>query len=556
MRGGLCVALLLSGCVLKNDARYCDANRLCSDPAFPNCDEVRHECQPGAVLDGGTDDAGMDLAVVSCTDSSSCPAGAPVCAMSVCGPCTSGDNSSCASFHASTPLCGPLGACVECVSNMDCFSKTATPYCGPANSCVECLTAANCAPKVCDSTSNMCRACKAHAECPSGVCDTGTGNCVDPTQIYLVDNGGMTVTNCDAARPTRNGTTPSTAFCDISEAFSGRPYILVTGHGAAFPYGPFSVTSPEIYVGPGYTAAMPAVVTGTTTASGIVTMSNIASVTIDGFEIDGGNAKDGIDCSSTKSTAPHNALIVKNSYIHNTSGNAGIYPAGCDLSVDSSRVSAASIRDIDDGGSGTIVPIITLTNSQFDSATADGVFINGILTMDRCLVINNSGGNGNGLVLYNATFTVTNSFFYNNDQAVEFAFPGGGTAASVFMFNTVAYNTHGFACGQNTIQASIYVHNGDGALVSGTGTGQCKTLAVVTDSGPAQPVFVNTSSPTTYDFRLATDTQAHLSANQACCIDQVSGPLPGGTSPLPNHDYFGTVRPLGAGWDIGAHEAK
>jgi len=25
---------------------------------------------------------------------------------------------------------------------------------------------------------------------------------------------------------------------------------------------------------------------------------------------------------------------------------------------------------------------------------------------------------------------------------------------------------------------------------------------------------------------------------------------------VPNHDFFGTMRPLGAGYDIGAHEAK
>ena len=542
------VALLLGGCVVKNDARYCDASRPCNDSAFPNCDFVKHECESGGMADGGD---GADLSVLSCSDSSSCPADAPVCSDGVCGPCN-GDNTACASFHGSTPVCAASGGCVECVANTDC-GNAATPYCGPANSCVECLTSSNCTPKICNAT-NMCVACQANSDCGSGICDTSSGTCVDPAQIYLVDNGGMTIAACEAARPTRNGQTPSTAYCDISEGASGgtRAYALVTGHGATFPYSPFAPLVPRVYVGPGYKAAMPAVVAGATTATAIVTMSGVSSVTIDGFEINGGDAKDGITCNSTKSTAPHNVLIVKNSYIHNTNSNAGIYPVGCDLVVDSSRVATAAIRAVDDTSS-QFTTSTTLTNSQFDSATADGVDINGILTMDRCRVINNSAANGNGLQLNTSNFTVTNSFFYNNDVGVSFL--GNGPTA-IFKFNTVAFNRIGVGCAQNTIEASIYVHNMDGALVGGTAAGTCKTVGVVTDSaGTPQPVFVDTTSPTSYDFRLATDTQAHLTANQACCIDQVKGPLDGGTS-LPDHDFFGTMRPLGAGYDIGAHEAK
>jgi len=56
----VCLASLISGCALKNDARYCDASRVCSDPAFPNCDEVKHECEAGGLPDGGSDDGGSD----------------------------------------------------------------------------------------------------------------------------------------------------------------------------------------------------------------------------------------------------------------------------------------------------------------------------------------------------------------------------------------------------------------------------------------------------------------------------------------------------------------
>jgi hypothetical protein len=563
---GFVVAVVaLAGCPKSQNPRYCDSTTRCSTAPFLYCNFAKKECEstPQPIFDMSipsldlaasmNDMAGSgppDMVKIACTSSMTCPASMPTCSNTVCGRCSAG-STDCSTYHSATPQCGPSGGCVECIANGDCFSKAQTPFCGPSNTCVQCLKASDCTPQVCGSD-NKCRACQTNPECPSGVCNMATGNCVDASMVYYVDNGGMTIANCYASRANRNGTT--VPWCDISEAAQGSGfYTLVTGHGAAFPYSPFTVVGAENFIGPGYKAAMPAVVKANTTSGGVVTVTDATVATIDGFEIDGLNMQDGITCAPSSPTEPmpHRLLNVRNSYIHNTSGNAGLYPKNCDLNVDNSRVSTSSIRVLDDTPS-TFVTVIKLTNSQFDTSSSDGVYVNrGVLTMDRCLVISNAA---NGIQLWNPTFTVTNSFFYGNGLAVDFS-ANAGTPQSVFMFNTVAYNNNGFSCNQTTIQASISIHNG-GALIGGTGASQCRTIDIVTDNAPTLPVFVNTGSPSTYDFHLATDTPAHLAANQACCIDKVKGPLDGGTSPLPTHDFDGTTRPLGMGYDIGAHEAK
>src|SRR5262249_41981704 len=119
------------------------------------------ECGDAAVSDGAA-----DLMPTTCHDSSSCPASAPVCMGGHCTGCAfvdGGASSDCATYHASTPYCGPSGACVECMSKVDCASVN----------------------KACTS-SFVCGDCVHHADCPSGACGADH-HCVDPANIAYVD---------------------------------------------------------------------------------------------------------------------------------------------------------------------------------------------------------------------------------------------------------------------------------------------------------------------------------------------------------------------------------
>ena len=68
------------------------------------------------------------------------------------------------------------------------------------------------------------------------------------------------------------------------------------------------------------------------------------------------------------------------------------------------------------------------------------------------------------------------------------------------------------------------------------------------DAIQKDPDFVSSTVP--FDFHLSANA-----ANDACCVDKIKGALDGGATSLPDHDFDGSKRPKGTGWDIGAHEA-
>jgi hypothetical protein len=547
MRRLIAFALLCAGCPTQKDTRFCNTSADCSAP-YGACDTVKHECEIG--VSGGDGGGPLDMSVVACNDSSTCPASTPVCSGGVCGPCN-GNASACMSYHSATPVCGASGACVECSSNTDCTPKAATPFCGPTQSCVECLKSSDCTPHVCGSD-NACRACQTNAECPSGICGD-SGNCVDPSQILLVDNGGMTVAACDTARPTRNGLSPADAYCDISEAFF-KPYILVTGHGAAFPYSPFQVSSSVTIVGTGSGYPTPAPASGAAVIAGSPTVNAVVflsagvgasyNLVLDGFEITSGNTKDGVDCNGQAAT--HSSLTARHLYIHDMGD--GIAYNNCDITVTDTHITkGGSPRLLEETAAGSNA---TILRSLFDNSNSDGVDITGgKVVIDQCVFANNPSGNG-VQINQNAgqQFSVTNSFFYNNGYTPLEILPTGG----VLQFLTVVRNGHTLSCNANALQGSIVRDNNevDGGLQGNSG---CIPVATTTWLDPA-PAFRDISSPATYDFHLATDTPAHISANQACCIDKIAGTPDGGTA-LSDHDVDGTKRPKGAGYDVGAHEA-
>src|SRR5262249_12388228 len=137
---------------------------------------------------------------------------APVCQSGRCGPCA-GD-AVCAAQHperphcaqdgscqvcvnsqhcssAATPIChsdsGGAGMCEACAGAAECATRDATrPLCSPSGACVACVTSVDCpvesAPVCADGA---CRGCQDGAECRArngtrgGACDLGSGSCVE-----------------------------------------------------------------------------------------------------------------------------------------------------------------------------------------------------------------------------------------------------------------------------------------------------------------------------------------------------------------------------------------
>ena len=136
--------VLLSSCgAASKNPRYCDATTACSDPAYPACDPVAHECKAAGTVDLGA----------SCKSASECPDATPICDRGTCRACTGApDDDACAMHSKSTPRClAATGACVPCrVDTVGTDCTGATP--------------------ACDADTHQCRACKDHPECRSGAC--------------------------------------------------------------------------------------------------------------------------------------------------------------------------------------------------------------------------------------------------------------------------------------------------------------------------------------------------------------------------------------------------
>jgi hypothetical protein len=180
MRRSLAMLVLvlawLPGCK-RDNALYCcteaatcgDAPmRECTDPLFPTCDNVTHECT-GATRCEGTGDCTM----------------------------------------AEAPVCDGTGVCGACADEADCSRFTGTPHCGGApadGACVACRPAepADCGPDtpVCDPSSFACRGCQSGGECASGVCLAESGRCADEAQVaYVDDDAPLTNVLCTRAAP-------------------------------------------------------------------------------------------------------------------------------------------------------------------------------------------------------------------------------------------------------------------------------------------------------------------------------------------------------------------
>jgi hypothetical protein len=404
----------------------------------------------------------------------------------------------------SKPVCA-VGLCRACQMGDDsqCAMHSGEHFCdSDGGRCVECNGDSACpSPKPVCGSDGSCRICKLNKECASGVCkDSGT--CATSAEIYYVDNGDQPVATCKMILDlggTRDGSS-TRPFCDIQDAVNqgGRLYIKVAGH-LDFSYGEVAVTTGTvIIVGPGAdvpdppTVADPAIIIPTMTANPAVKLAVSA-------------------------------------------GNASLTVIGVEAGSRSFAISQDAFN-CDNLGGGLVT--LTIKKSVAQRSSNRGVFTLGCrVSIDSMRIGFNVGG---GVNLNSGTqYNVLNSFIYRNSSTAVYIDP---TATGTFQFNTVANNMKGSGgagidCGSGMplIESSIFHNN----TLTET-FGNC--IFANTDIDMTNPMFVNEAMD---DYRIGNPSLAN----------RVSGTVDGG-GPLPDHDFFGTHRPLNGAWDVGAHELQ
>ena len=254
------------------------------------------------------------------------------------------------------------------------------------------------------------------------------------------------------------------------------------------------------------------------------------------------------------------ALTVTGSTVSNNS--AGAYFGGINsnnaVTITNSTISNNTAVDSNGGVSGGAV---TLTNSTVSGNSAGGdfggIFSNGALTMDSSTISGNMAGSSVGGAIGNVV-TIANSTISGNTAGGVY----GGIVAQgmTTLTNTTIYGNSGTFVG-----SGLYIFNGTATLsntiVANNPGGDCHAVAStwtsngfnIDSDGTCLALGVGIGDFTSIGFILptlafnggTTMTHALLTGSQA--IDTGSC--------VTATDQIGTVRPQGAGCDIGAYEA-
>ncbi len=492
MRRLVWLALLVSGCLVR-DPELCD-HSYPSCPSGQACDFKHDKCV--AILDGGGD-GGEDLGVGDLAERDARMADGSSDLARECDASTQcGD--------PSHPVCGG-GSCRACVAGDDsqCQEHAGSPYCeADAGRCVQCTVAAEAVAcpspmPICDSSA--CRACIANDECASGVCKPG-GACAGASEIAYVDNGGKAPAACKLLDGgTRDGS-KALPYCNIQDGIvDGRPFVRVAGSTA--PYDAISVTTSlsVTVVGPGL-LGQPAIVLSSVGANSNVSIQVggglSASLTLIGIQVGKpgtSSTQDNIVCIGNLTGTV--ALTLKNGASYQAGASAhGVKADNCTITLDSDRIAF------------------------------------------------NAGG---GITLLDSThYQITNNLIYNNSggPAVQI----NAAASGFFQLNTIADNTApsgvaGIDCDTTPqpIEGCILWNN----TVAAALMEQASCHLIDSDADAIDPLFVNEAG---YDFHIGNNALTNV----------IARPVDGGAPTLPDHDFFGTFRPLGGAWDVGAHEKQ
>ncbi len=413
------------------------------------------------------------------------------------------ENSGCNA--AGKPICDSAQrvcrACVKGSPSAECAAFAGRGVCAASGDCVECESNQDCAAagKTCRASTLTCVPCQANAECASGAC-RADHVCAAQADLLYVDNKSGTCTGTHAG-------TLAEPFCQVAPALlAPGSTILVAGSNTDYDAIAVTTALDKAIVGPGRTAT-PVARFAQAMKSGVslISTTGIAKLSLAGVVIIGSSG--GLDAPGVACTQPPGTTA--------------------SLTVARSLIRKSGLHAVDSNACA-----LTLDANEITLNTGGGVKVNG------------------------GSYTITNNIIAGNGNITTGAVPGFAvdiTATGTFAYNTVAKNLvssgiGGVDCSTAThpLSASIVTQNTAGSQFSGA----CTFTNVVagtteTATGPTKldPAFVSASN-----FRLDMTPGAAKTANEACCVDQL-------TSGSSDHDVDSAARPIRTKWDIGAFEA-
>ncbi|MCU1279968.1 MAG: putative cell wall binding repeat 2-containing protein [bacterium] len=424
----------MAACFVENiSGRYCNVKDDCTEPGYPKCDTRVKTCVPSTFdFDMGTG-GDNDLSMIGCHDSVLCPAAAPVCsAAQVCAPCSPpGASTDCNMYHQGTPLCGPAGGCVECLTkdNCDMIHKT----CSPMNTCVACVN---------------------NADCTSGLCTAGM--CADKATLLYVNNA--TGAGCSDSGPGSFGM----PFCTVQKglnaaAMAGKTVIVFSGTYAENVQASTTLNGGNDYVATAIGVGTPVV---KPPATGVVlsvggTAGKQVTVSFDGFTFDGSTVTDGsngVACNGGPgNTFGKTIVTINHSLIKGASGIGLAALADCTVNLD-----ADSFVGDKGGAIKSDTCDLALTNLLIHgngTSGAGGSSFGGILfaaigeagktNLFNMTVVNNVAAptaNASGILCLAAPTTVANTLVLGNTGPATEISPGCSASYSAYIGATGSNN--------------------------------------------------------------------------------------------------------------------
>jgi hypothetical protein len=495
------VALLGLGCEEVRNPEVCCSNAVeCDQFGF---DEIT-PCEGFLVCVGGSCES------PTCTRSSDCTnPNAPYCVDTVCVAACSGDQSCVGA--AGGELCGPDGACVECLDDAQC--EAAAP--------------------VCDDATRSCRGCVEDSECASGICLAAEGVCWAEADAVFVSDAGTDTGSCTAATPC------ATVEYGLTQVTSARRVLRLPAANHVEVNG--TTITRDVYIDAAGTRLQ-----SSDPLTPIVTVSGQARVTFEGIRIISGSGNGDALRASAGSTVTLYAATIEDAIVKATGFGSRVEVrrssfAGLSGGVVCDSQSALDVRESDFDGLGVdsdtcelvvvgnrfrrmdVGPEVHARNTQ-DTLIENNIFEVVGMSQGTFVTLNRSN-----LINYSVVFrfnTMKQSSPMPGRQLVSCYGPSG----PVFSSNVVLSGATGtFSNKEGSCSVDHNVFDDESGLPTGTAN----------VSAPAEEIVVDLAGG---DYHLAPASVAIGAADPA----QVS-----------TVDYDGAARPMPAGTtaDAGAFES-